>query len=1116
VTRELISGKLSVGDRAACNAPRLHSAGKSACIVHGCKTCHQAKAGKLSPTDKRYLSFVEQGDLYLNLIDATTAYFQTQSFTAFLRFARDNWLDDRPITIHCDQGRSRAPMLAVLFMAKVLEIIPNTSLDDAMDAFEAQHGKLEPSEGIETYLRKNWHGIESMPVNYRGPNRRSQQYRPPDTSQITNDEAVALIQGSPIVHFATMVEIEDKDHNMVTPVPNILQMRINEAYEWCIENGIAPRLQALKPRQKGSSTFFGELFYHHARRFHTDGLIIGDESSRVMKVWQIFTEYSIRDKFPWDSKFAYDTKKASFTYADGTKGLWEYDTANDPKAGISGTRQAIWYTEAARYPKSGSRTDVKVITASLASLSKGPRSLAAMESTAEGANGFFYNNWQGAVSLEDMKAGKFGNGWIKIFAAWFEFADGVLPRAPHYEEHFHTTYSYREKRGRQLYGWTAEQIAWRRYTIASECDGDESIFDQDYPENDRDCIGGDVRIGTSDGLIPIRDARIGARCDHGIIVAKKRKGVRATIEVTTKLGYRVTCTADHRLAMPNGDFVMAHESLGQTIALQPPIFSETIHEATWDGFAGTKVSLTITEKWGRLLGYFMGDGSFHGDCISFCCCDEDMDVGEDIASLVNELMGESSTRQFKHANAHEVRLSRNKLSELLTGLGVIDTYVDHRGVQSYRRRITVPECIWRSPRFVVREFLRGLFESDGWVSKTGRSVKFFAKDPELCQQVQLLLLGFGIHSNINHVIKKTGGKEYPGCELALWVNDALRFMEVIGFVSARKQSRRATSRYCGRGRKPVEIGMADTVVGVEYAGESDVWDIQIEGTAPVFGAGGILVHNCFLQSGRPRFDDDGVTRLEIMAEREHDLAERGILTGSEANVIFVPQKEDAWLWLKEKPIRGCAYIVAIDPCQGSQSNGAKNPDAHACVVLRQPYICEKNVLHPVAVVAAIHVEPSGCRWDDSIIAERAVMLANFFGSVMIVPETGNGLGVLVKLRDFGGNIYQRQKPDSFIPGKMLPTAGWETNSATRDMWVGAIADAIREGLFDCAFRPAVAEFRTFVIDDRGKAQAAPSKHDDFVAAIGIGLYCLNFAGVYKPIPPRSMFAGDKKRSSMFS
>jgi hypothetical protein len=230
----------------------------------------------------------------------------------------------------------------------------------------------------------------------------------------------------------------------------------------------------------------------------------------------------------------------------------------------------------------------------------------------------------------------------------------------------------------------------------------------------------------------------------------------------------------------------------------------------------------------------------------------------------------------------------------------------------------------------------------------------------------------------------------------------------------------------------------------------------------------------------------------------------------------VPQKEDAWLWLKEKPIRGCAYIVAIDPCQGSQSNGAKNPDAHACVVLRQPYICEKNVLHPVAVVAAIHVEPSGCRWDASIVAERTAMLANYFGGCMVCPETGNGLDVLVKLRDFGANIYQRQKQDHFIPGKLMPTLGFETNSSTRDMWVGSIADAIREGEFECAFKPAVSEMRTFIITDRGKAEAAPSKHDDWIAAIGIGLLLIKFAGVYRPVPPKSFFGGDKKRSSMFS
>lgn len=757
--RELIPGRLFIADRQGCTGTRHNRNGKSAAVCHACKTCHQAKAGRLSPTDRRYLGFVEDVDQWLNLIDASAAFFQVQSFTMFLKFARKTWTDERPLVIHCDRGQSRSPMLALLFMAKVLEMLPDTGLDDAMDAWELVHGPLDPGEGLETWLRAHWQALEPAPVNYRGPNRRARQYRAPDMSAISNEEAVALLVGSPIVHFSTMVQIEDRDHNMVTPVPNILQMRINEAYEWCMANGVAPRLQTLKPRQKGSSTFFGHLFYHHARRYQTDGMIIGDESSRVMKVWQIFTEYAGRDKFPWDSTFYSDTKKAHFTYADGTKGQWEYDTANDPKAGISGTRQAIWYTEAARYPKLGSRTDVKVITASLKSLSKSPTSLAAMESTAEGSVGYFFNNWQLAVTLEEMKAGKFGNGWIKIFAAWFEFEDTVLPRIPQYEEHFHTDYSYREKRGRQLYGWTPEQIAWRRYNIIHECDGDEAIFDQDEPENDRDC---------------------------------------------------------------------------------------------------------------------------------------------------------------------------------------------------------------------------------------------------------------------------------------------------------------------------------------------------------------------FLQSGRPRFDDEGVARLEVLADREHDLAERGILSGTDLQILFTPHKEEAWLWLAEKPMRGCAYLVAIDPCQGTQSHGARNPDAHAAVVLRQPYIDDGNVLRPAAVVAAIDVPPNGCRWDDSLIAERTVMLASYFGGVMIVPETGNGLGVLVKLRDFGGNIYQRMKPDSFIPDRLLPTAGWETNSATRDLWVGALADAIREGQFNCAYKPAVSEFRTFVIDDRGKAGAAPSKHDDWCASIGIGLYCLKFAGVYRPLPPRALFGGERKRPSVFS
>ena len=761
--RELIPGRLFVGGQSACSQPRPQLGDRVGVIVHACKyPCYHDKVGQLTPADKRYLGFEEAGDLYLNLIDPKTPMFHRQSFEKFLRFARDNWLVEQPLLIHCNQGNSRAPTLALVFMAKVLQSIPDTSYDEAWDAFAEEYGPYAPSEGIETWLRSNWNSIPSKPVNFSGgtSKRKFWRYQLPDVTKITAEETMALMMGSPIVHFASMVQIEDKRHELIIPVPNVLQMRIAEAYEWCMAKGVQPRLIILKPRQSGSSTVCVHLIYHHARRFHVDGMMMGDEFSRTMKIWQMFCDYAARDRFPWDSTFKFDTKKASITYADGSIGQWEQETSSDPKAGIAGTRQVILYTEPGRYAKSGTRTDTKVITASMFSLAKVPHSLAIMESTPDGASGYYHNTWQQGATIEEAKAGIHGNGWLKIFAAWFEFSEHTLPRLPQYEQYFHKDFSTREKRGIALYGWDASQIAWRRYMISCECDGDESTFDADFAENDLEC---------------------------------------------------------------------------------------------------------------------------------------------------------------------------------------------------------------------------------------------------------------------------------------------------------------------------------------------------------------------FLQSGRPRFDDEGVTRLEIMAAAEHNLADRGVITGDGLRVIFTPVTDDPWLWLKEKPIPGCSYIVFGDFCAGGQSVGAKNPDAHAVGVLRQAYMDEGGRFFPVELVAAIDV-PNGCRWDASLIAERTVLLANLYGGVMIVPEAnGPGMAAINKMRELGANIYQRQKPDATMPGKTLPVLGWDTNSMTRDILVSALADAIRgqEQGFNCCYKPAVKEFRTFIVDDREKACAAPGAHDDWCLGAGIGLACLKFAGTYMPFTPtvQTKWSGAKKESA---
>lgn len=1108
-----------VADMEGCTMRLPINGDRAAFRVHACKhPCHHGMVGDPPASDKHYLTYEKDDEVYMNLIDAKLPYFQRASFDHFLRKAREHWMLGRPLLIHCNQGASRAPTLALLFMAKCIKVLSDASYDDAWDDFEKKCGPYTPSAGIEQWVRENWASIQDRPAAYiagvANPYRFT-HYQAPDTSRITNEEAVSLVQGSPIVHFSTMVTIEDKKHEQVVPKPNILQMRFDEAYQIFRQRGIPIRIMALKPRQVGCSTIAGHLCYHHARNCKVDGLIIGDEGSRTMKVWQIFTEYAQNDSFPWNSEFRHDTKKAIFEYPDGTEGRWESDTANDPKAGISGTRQVIWYTEAARYARTGSRTDVKVITASLNSLAKVPNSMAIMESTADGANGFFYDNWQGAVPLEDFRKGKYGNGWVQIFAAWFEFVEHTIDRTAENEGYFKSELGAREKRGVSLYGWDAKQIAWRRKTIETDCAGDERIFDQDFPEDDRSCIEGSIRVGTQRGIIPIRDIKIGDILESGIVTNKRLTGIRPVVRLETHQGHNLICTPDHPIATHEGDFKRADECLGQSIRLSAPLFAESEYVHQWKQFGCVQCSIRVTETWGRFLGYYMGDGSFFHQSVDICCDRKDMDVVEDVARCMRELFGEPSIKIGHGGNCMIVKLSRSRFDDLFEGLGLVKENVSSNN-SKFKRRIHVPEIIWRSPKHIVREFLSALFESDGWQSKTRSNIKFFAKDFTFCSEVQHLLLGFGIRSALHRVKKIAKGKEYEGCELVLHSLYAPKFVDRIGFISARKRTPPARVVTGKSGRRPVDYGMSDTVVSVVPHGEAEVFDIEID-EKPWFDAGGFLVHNCFLSSGRPRFNDDGVTRLEMMAQNEHGLAELGVLETDGSKVDFIKRTDDPWIWMCERPIMGCSYIAFIDPCMGEQSRGARNPDAHAAGILRASYMDKDEMFHPVELVAVIDV-PTGCRWDDSLIAQRLVMLANYYGGCMIVPETGNGLGVLIKLRDNGANIYQRHKEDSIIPGKRVPVSGWETTSSTRDIWVGAMADAIRdqEKSFNCRYLPAVKEMRTFIVDDRGKAQAKASAHDDWIAGIGIGLACIRFAGSYYPPTYRERKREEAQKKVAFS
>lgn len=151
-----ITDRLFYGADGACR----HQADGSIAVIHACKTCHAQRlryAGSLPSTHPNYLAWSGDHHLYLNLVDPPKPLFKLESFAHFFRFA-DEEISHRPLLIHCNQGESRAPSLALLYMAKRLNLLPDASYQAARSAFESRF-HYRPGAGIQTFLEQNWQAL---------------------------------------------------------------------------------------------------------------------------------------------------------------------------------------------------------------------------------------------------------------------------------------------------------------------------------------------------------------------------------------------------------------------------------------------------------------------------------------------------------------------------------------------------------------------------------------------------------------------------------------------------------------------------------------------------------------------------------------------------------------------------------------------------------------------------------------------------------------------------------------------------------------------------------------------------------------------------------------------
>jgi DNA gyrase subunit A len=302
--------------------------------------------------------------------------------------------------------------------------------------------------------------------------------------------------------------------------------------------------------------------------------------------------------------------------------------------------------------------------------------------------------------------------------------------------------------------------------------------DDDPPAAMRYCVTGDTLVVTDSGLIPINQISQSGVEDVSVRVLSKDGqtntankwwdcGVFPTWNVRTQRGYEVTGTANHPLlvAAPHasdrrvaltwktiselavGDYVVLDRSTNlwpeQSVDLHP-FYPSTLQKSRAKQHA---LPETLDEDLAFLLGALLAEGTFRDQVIEFTNT-----RGDFAEQFIQSWQCAFPTCRMHIFERQPVGYGKKPFLQIQVVSQHVIAFIRALGLSGRSAQRQIPEIILRSPRHVVAAFLRGLFEGDGAVEKSGRSLlrlNLTASNRLMLRQVQTLLLRFGIVASLN-------------------------------------------------------------------------------------------------------------------------------------------------------------------------------------------------------------------------------------------------------------------------------------------------------------------------------------------------------------------------------
>jgi len=284
----------------------------------------------------------------------------------------------------------------------------------------------------------------------------------------------AAIRENPVPFMASALTIRTKQHEGQTPTTtlaiNLPQQKVHDALMRMRQRGKPPRVIVLKARQPGISTYCSGLNVTTklTQPFTITMTIahVEDGATNLFQREKFMVSRlppGIRPKQKGDKK-----NQVNFDYVqcrDGrvelsSEGMIGYATGKPIWRGL--TIHGCHLSEFAFFVR-----DKEVLLGILQAVPQSPDSYIVIESTANGMGNAFQVEWQRAEAGE--------SGFQTVFIPWYELPDAtmVVPKGFRLESD--------EAEIAKEFHIGLPQMVWRRHVLETQCQGQQDLFDQEYP-----------------------------------------------------------------------------------------------------------------------------------------------------------------------------------------------------------------------------------------------------------------------------------------------------------------------------------------------------------------------------------------------------------------------------------------------------------------------------------------------------------------------------------------------------------------------------------------------------------------------------------------------------------